>query len=35
MYIMTFSPIHVDGRFVGIAGADIALHRSNESCFQA
>lgn len=28
MYIMTFSlPIHVDGRFVGIAGADIALHR--------
>lgn len=28
MYIMAFSlPIHVDGRFVGIAGADIALHR--------
>ncbi|WP_271408613.1 cache domain-containing protein [Pseudomonas sp. Q1-7] len=28
MYILTFSmPIYVDGRFVGIAGADIALHR--------
>lgn len=27
MYIMTFShPIHVDGRFIGIAGADIAFH---------
>ncbi len=28
MYIMTFSlPILIEGRFVGIAGADIALHR--------
>lgn len=28
MYILTFSrPIHIDGEFVGIAGADIALHK--------
>ncbi|MET4163372.1 hypothetical protein ABIE61_003236 [Marinobacterium sp. MBR-111] len=28
MYLLTFSlPIHIDGRFVGIAGADVALSR--------